>query len=104
MQVERCSLSAREAAPAASEGIEIPSDGGGFERLCTKLATGTGKTVVMAMLIAWQVLNKVADSQNARYSKQILIVAPGLTVRNRLVYRPTVREHAAIADQRLRLR
>ena len=37
-------------------GIDIPSDGGPFRRLCSKMATGSGKTVVMAMLIAWQVL------------------------------------------------
>ena len=36
-------------------GIDIEGDGGSFRRLCSKLATGTGKTVVMAMLIAWQV-------------------------------------------------
>src|SRR5260370_35596468 len=45
-----------EAAPAELQGIEVPGDGGGFERLCTKPATGTGKTVAMAMLIAWQVV------------------------------------------------
>jgi type III restriction enzyme len=73
-----------EAAPAESQGIDVPGDGGAFERWCTKLATGTGKTVVMAMLIAWQVLNKVADAQDQRYAKNILIVAPGLTVRSRL--------------------
>jgi type III restriction enzyme len=47
-------------APAADKvGIDIPSDGGTFTRLCSKMATGSGKTVVMAMLIAWQVINKV---------------------------------------------
>ena len=39
-------------------GVDIPSDGGMFERMCCKMATGTGKTVVMSMLIAWQVINK----------------------------------------------
>ena len=48
------------------------------------MATGSGKTIVMAMLIAWQVLNKVTYPQDKRYSKNIFIVAPGLTVRNRL--------------------
>ncbi|MCW5205512.1 DEAD/DEAH box helicase family protein [Desulfobulbus sp. F5] len=72
-------------APAADRaGIEIPSDGGPFSRWCSKMATGTGKTVIMAMLIAWQVLNKVADPQDARFSKNVLIVAPGLTVKSRL--------------------
>ena len=73
-----------EAPEATRVGIEIPSDGGPFKRLCSKMATGTGKTLVMAMLIAWQALNKVADPQNASYSKNVLIIAPGLTVRRRL--------------------
>lgn len=72
-------------APAADKvGIEIPSDGGPFQRLCTKLATGGGKTLVMAMLIAWQILNKVAYAQDGRFSKSVLIIAPGLTVKSRL--------------------
>jgi len=72
-------------APAADRtGIEIPNDGGLFRRYCSKMATGSGKTIVMGMLIAWQALNKIADPQNAAYSKNFLIVAPGLTVRQRL--------------------
>ena len=73
-----------EAADNERVGIDIPSDGGKFIRQCAKMATGTGKTVVMAMVIAWQVLNKVASSQDTRFSKNILIIAPGLTVKNRL--------------------
>ncbi len=73
-----------EASPAEKQGIEIPNDGGLWERQCLKLATGTGKTVVMAMLIAWQALNKIANSKDPRFSKNVLIVAPGLTVRDRL--------------------
>lgn len=65
-------------------GITIPSDGGSFTRLCSKMATGSGKTVDMAMLIAWQVLNKVTYPQDGRFSKNIFIVAPGLTVKSRL--------------------
>ncbi len=48
------------------------------------MATGTGKTVVMAMLIAWQAINKVTYRQDTRFSKDILVVSPGLTVKNRL--------------------
>jgi len=71
--------------PAAEKvGIEIPSDGGEFIRLCCKMATGTGKTVVMAMLIAWQILNKVTYPQDTRFSKHVFAVAPGLTIRKRL--------------------
>ena len=71
--------------PAADRiGVEIPSDGGAFERLCCKMATGSGKTVVMAMVIAWHILNKVAQPQDTRFSKNVLVVAPGLTVKSRL--------------------
>jgi type III restriction enzyme len=72
-------------APASEKtGIDIPSDGGEFRRLCSKMATGSGKTIVMAMLIAWQVLNKITYPQDTRFSKNILIIAPGLTVKSRL--------------------
>jgi type III restriction enzyme len=73
-----------EAPEAEKTGIVIPGDGGDFSRWCSKMATGTGKTIIMAMLIAWQVLNKVANSKDARFSKNVLAVAPGLTVRSRL--------------------
>ncbi len=65
-------------------GLDIPSDGGDFRRLCAKMATGSGKTVVMAMVLAWHILNKVARPNDRRFSKNVLIVAPGLTVRDRL--------------------
>ncbi len=73
-----------EAPSSERIGINIPSDGGNFQRLCSKMATGSGKTIVMAMLIAWQVLNKVTYPQDKRFSKNIFVVAPGLTVKNRL--------------------
>lgn len=73
-----------EAPEAEKTGIVIPGDGGDFSRWCSKMATGTGKTIIMAMLIAWQVLNKVANSKDTRFSKNVLAVAPGLTVRSRL--------------------
>jgi type III restriction enzyme len=72
-------------APAADRtGIDIPSDGGAFLRQCCKMATGSGKTLVMAMVIAWHILNKVAYPQDRRFSKNVFVVAPGLTVRKRL--------------------
>lgn len=82
-------------APAAERvGIEIPGDGGGFARQCCKMATGTGKTIVMAMVIAWHVLNKVANPQDARFSKNVLVIAPGLTVKKRLgVLYPTAEDN-----------
>ncbi len=73
-----------EAPQAEKVGIDILLDGGSFQRLCSKMATGSGKTIVMAMLIAWQVLNKVTYPQDTRFSKYIFVVAPGLTVKSRL--------------------
>jgi len=56
----------------------------GLPRTAFKMATGSGKTVVMAMLIAWHVLNKRAYPQDARFSDTFLIVTPGITIRDRL--------------------
>ena len=52
--------------------------------MALKMATGSGKTVVMAMLIAWQALNKIEDRQDSRFSDAFLIVTPGITIRDRL--------------------
>jgi type III restriction enzyme len=72
-------------APAAERtGIDIPGDGGAFLRRCCKMATGSGKTLVMAMAIAWHILNKAAYPQDTRFAKNVLVIAPGLTVRKRL--------------------
>ncbi len=57
---------------------------GGLPRVGIKMATGAGKTVVMAMLIAWQTLNKVATPSDARFAKRFLVVTPGITIRDRL--------------------
>src|SRR6266851_7550523 len=54
-----------------------------IERLALKLATGAGKTTVMAMLIAWQTLNAVRRP-SSQFTKGFLVVAPGLTIRDRL--------------------
>jgi type III restriction enzyme len=56
----------------------------GLLRLASKMATGSGKTVVMAMLIAWQTLNKIANPQDARFTDTFLVVTPGITIRDRL--------------------
>src|SRR5262245_48387623 len=55
-----------------------------IERLALKLATGAGKTTVMAMLIAWQTLNAVRRPGSKHFTRGFLIVAPGLTIRDRL--------------------
>jgi type III restriction enzyme len=87
-----CQLEAAETliwwveAPAEyKQGIHVPGDGGLWERLCCKMATGSGKTTVMAMIITWQVLNAMTfPKRNKDFSRAIFIVAPGLTVKDRL--------------------
>ena len=56
----------------------------GLLRLALKLATGAGKTTVMAMLIAWQTINAVRRPQSSRFTRGFLIVTPGLTIKDRL--------------------
>ncbi|HWD99296.1 MAG TPA: DEAD/DEAH box helicase family protein [Bryobacteraceae bacterium] len=55
-----------------------------LNRVAVKMATGSGKTVVMAMLIVWQTLNKLADPASADFTADFLIVTPGITIRDRL--------------------
>ncbi|MCI0487203.1 MAG: DEAD/DEAH box helicase family protein [Blastocatellia bacterium] len=83
-----------EARPDFLQGIEIPRDEPsdekkaegykGFLRYACKMATGTGKTTVMAMLAAWSILNKINDRNNSRFSDVVLIVCPNVTIRDRL--------------------
>ena len=53
-------------------------------RLALKLATGAGKTTVMAMLIAWQTVNAVRRPGNKHFTRGFLVVSPGLTIKDRL--------------------
>lgn len=84
-----------EAPAALKQGIAIPTDMPNgqasmqkgyqaLQRYCCKMATGTGKTVAMGMIIAWSALNKIYDKQDKKFSDAILIVCPNLTVRKRL--------------------
>jgi hypothetical protein len=76
------------------QGIDVPLDEPSddrkadgfkvFRRLGCKMATGSGKTTVMAMLSAWSILNKINDRSDARYSDVVLVVCPNVTIRNRL--------------------
>ncbi|MBI3916530.1 MAG: DEAD/DEAH box helicase family protein [Betaproteobacteria bacterium] len=76
------------------QGIDIPRDEPsadrkaegykGFLRYACKMATGSGKSTVMAMLAAWSILNKQADRSDARFSDVVLIVCPNVTIRDRL--------------------
>jgi type III restriction enzyme len=56
----------------------------GLNRLALKLATGAGKTTVMAMLIAWQTVNAVRRPSSKNFTRGFLVVAPGLTIKDRL--------------------
>lgn len=87
-----------EAPAAERQGIVVPKDtpsppagrvGEGqtttsLTRYACKMATGSGKTVVMGMVIAWQVLNKLANPQDRRFSDAVLLVCPNLTIKERL--------------------
>ncbi len=73
-----------EAPAEAKRGIEIPGDGGAWERLCSKMATGTGKTVLMGLIITWQVLNALTYPRRTDFSSAVFVVTPGLTVKERL--------------------
>ena len=55
-----------------------------FKRYATKMATGSGKTMVMAMLAAWSILNKVNNRGDGRFSDTVLVVCPNVTIKNRL--------------------
>jgi type III restriction enzyme len=72
-----------EAPDAEKQGIDIPKDGH-LTRYACKMATGSGKTVVMGMVITWQVLNKLANPQDPCFSDAVLLVCPNLTIRERL--------------------
>ena len=56
----------------------------GLARLALKLATGAGKTTVMAMIIAWQTINAVRRPGSKRFTRGFLVVTPGVTIRDRL--------------------
>lgn len=53
-------------------------------RVALKLATGAGKTTVMAMIIAWQTVNAVRHPNSRRFTRGFLVVAPGITIKDRL--------------------
>lgn len=55
-----------------------------YPKYCLKMATGTGKTWVLQALIVWQILNASRTPESTRYTRNFLIVAPGLIVYDRL--------------------
>lgn len=70
-------------------------------RIALKLATGAGKTTVMAMLIAWQTINAVRHPSSKRFTKGFLVVTPGITIRDRLQVLQPNDAHAYYADREL---
>ena len=61
---------------------EVINDG--IPRICHQMATGTGKTAVMAATILWQTFNHQAYPSDPRFTNRFLAITPGLTVRERL--------------------
>ena len=53
-------------------------------RIALKMATGSGKTTVMAMIIAWQTINAVRHPGSKRFTRGFLVVTPGITIKDRL--------------------
>src|SRR5438270_3672488 len=53
-------------------------------RIALKLATGAGKTTVMAMLIAWQTVNAARHPGSQKFSRAFLVITPGITIKDRL--------------------
>ena len=53
-------------------------------RIALKMATGSGKTTVMAMIIAWQTINAVRHPTSKRFTRGFLVVTPGITIKDRL--------------------
>jgi type III restriction enzyme len=84
----------REARQDYLQGIDIPHDELASEfasaefkpwlRYACKMATGSGKTTVMAMLASWSIINKVNNRSDGRFSDAVLVVCPNVTIRDRL--------------------
>jgi len=81
-----------EVAPNVKEGRAFLNDlraanednNPGLSRVALKLATGAGKTTVMAMIIAWQTINAVRRPNSKNFTRGFLVVAPGITIKDRL--------------------
>ena len=56
----------------------------GLDRIGHKMATGTGKTLAMAMIILWQAANHRRNPQDDRFTNRFLMLTPGITVKERL--------------------
>ena len=80
---------AKVAQPPKLADIPTRDDGKPIPRYACKMATGSGKTVVMAMLVAWAFCNRGTKPGDPRYPRRVLVVCPNLTIKERLrVLRP----------------
>jgi type III restriction enzyme len=91
----------KEARSDLLQGIELPPElvpegVDAFTRYACKMATGSGKTTVMAMLAAWSILNKVGARGDARFSDVVLVVCPNITIRERLAELDPNRDEASL--------
>lgn len=68
----------------AAEARAIAAAKNDYPKYCLKMATGTGKTWVLQALLVWQVLNAKREPESGRYTRNFLVVAPGLIVYDRL--------------------
>lgn len=73
-----------EAPAELTVGVEVPASGEAYRRWAVKIATGGGKTLVMSMLIAWSGFNRLTRPRDDRFTDQFLVMAPNLTVKDRL--------------------
>lgn len=88
---ERASFVAEERVGRHASLVDIPNEAGllPLHRYGCKMATGSGKTVVMGMLVAWSFCNRGRVPGNDRFANAALIVCPNLTIKERLqVLRP----------------
>ena len=69
-----------QSATLSEEAEKIP-----FPKYCLKMATGTGKTWVLAALLVWQYFNAINNEREKQYSAHFVLVAPGHEVLNRLL-------------------
>lgn len=94
LRAEDFQMLLRGESPRFAEGMNVPPRilDESLRRYGCKMATGSGKTVVMAMLIAWSLCNRARNPASDRFPGAVFVACPNLTIKERLqVLRP---EHA----------
>ncbi|MCH7792422.1 MAG: DEAD/DEAH box helicase family protein [Planctomycetes bacterium] len=67
----------------ATAALGVPDEEDAWPKACFKMATGSGKTKVMALAIAWSYFHALFESDSPM-AKHFVVIAPGLTVYERL--------------------